>query len=77
MNGEAQDVQFASPLKTKEQCKTLAQLHRKNFEPSKIRLKRVSFIWKKTTQTIPMLAKAKSKISHKTRKKRAGKGKKL
>lgn len=61
VNGENQNVQFTSPLKTKEECRALAQIHRKNFDPDKIKLKRVSFVWKKSTKSIPMLAKVKGK----------------
>ncbi len=61
INGEKRNVQFTSPLKTKEECRALARIHRKHFDPSKTKSKRVSFIWKKTSKSIPMLAKAKSK----------------
>jgi hypothetical protein len=57
-NGEHQTIQFSSPLKTKEACQTLAHIHRKNFDSTKIKTKRVTYFWKKVTKTVPMLAKA-------------------
>lgn len=66
-NGETQNFEFASPLKSKEQCRALAQLHRKNFNPEIVKTKRVSFFWKKTKKTIPILAKASRKHSRKNK----------
>lgn len=59
--GETQTVRFESKLKSKEHCKALAHIHRKNFDSDKIRSKKVTFVWKQTRKTIPMLAKADSR----------------
>lgn len=68
LNGEKQQFQFLTPLKTKEQCKALAQIHRKDFDSNKIRLKKVSFVWNKTHKSIPSLAKAQSFRKNRKRK---------
>lgn len=70
VNGERQEVKFSSDMKSKEACQTLAKIHQKNFDPDKIRTKRVSFFWKKVTKSIPMLAKAPPKKQKKTRRNR-------
>jgi hypothetical protein len=57
VNGEEQNIQFSSGLKTKEQCKALAHIHRNNFDPDKIKKKKVTFFWKKNIKSIPSLAK--------------------
>jgi len=60
-NGEIERHQFSSPMKSKEQCQTLAQFHRKNFNSDLIQSKKVSYFWKKSKKTIPILAKANRK----------------
>lgn len=70
VNGEEQDIQFFSPLKSKDQCKTLAQFHRINFDPQQFRSKRVTFIWKQKKKTIPFIAQAKKKIAKVGKKKK-------
>jgi len=67
INGKNQNIQFSSPLKTKEACQTLAQIHQKNFDSQKLKSKRVTYFWKKVTKTVPMLAKAPSKKIRKSK----------
>ena len=67
INGENQHIDFSSPLKTKEACQTLAQIHRKNFDSTKIKTKRVTYFWKKVTKTVPMLAHAPAKKPKKSK----------
>lgn len=71
VTGEIKDVQFSSNMKTKEACQMLAQIHRKNFDPEIIKSKRVTYIWKKTTKTIPMLARGPIKKLKKSKRSRA------
>jgi len=70
INGENQQIQFSSNLKTREACQTLAQIHQKNFDPQKIKTKRVTYFWKKVTKTVPMLAKAPGKRIKKNKRNR-------
>lgn len=69
-NGEHQQVEFSSALKTREACQTLAKIHQKNFDPHKLKTKRVTYLWQKTTKNIPMLAKVSAKKHKKTKRKK-------
>jgi len=60
-NGESQDLQFSSALKTKEACQTLARIHQRNFDSKVLKSKKVSYHWTKTVKKIPMLAKISGK----------------
>jgi hypothetical protein len=65
VNGETQQIQFKSALKSKAQCKALALIHRNNFDPEKIRHKKVSYDWKQVKKSVPLVARKSSKKSRK------------
>lgn len=67
VTGETQQIQFKSALKSKEQCKALALIHRNNFDPEKIRRKKVSFDWKQVKKSVPLIARKSGKKSRKLR----------
>jgi len=51
-NGERIRIRFSSMLKTKSECKALARMHMKNFEPGIIKDKQVSWQWMHKDATV-------------------------